>query len=316
MRVGFYVKKLRSVTNGGVAFTAMNALGRFGVIRKLQQARMRAVRPALVASIEPRSDLLEPLVLQDLGRTLERDGAAAGLSLRPHVLAQMREALHGQPCYGFGQPQFAFRNAERAEAERRYERKFLQAHYYGLDRIHPLFAELREDRALKQLLRNYFRCEPVWTGTRAWWSYAVDASEEEQRDFGQAFHYDVDDYLSLNIFFYLTDVDLEGGAHVLVRGTHRTKPLRHRLRPRRSRTDEDVRREYGEEAFIRLCGPAGFGFVEDPFCYHKALHPRSSDRLVLQLRYALTDYQVGTETAHRAWLANSLPDAPREGRLA
>lgn len=43
---------------------------------------------------------------------------------------------------------------------------------------------------------------------------------------------------------------------------------------------------YGPDRMIALEGPSGFGFVEDPYCYHKALPPLSGPRLVLQLRYS------------------------------
>jgi len=33
-------------------------------------------------------------------------------------------------------------------------------------------------------------------------------------------------------------------------------------------------------------GGPGFGFAEDPACFHRALPPRTADRLCLQLRYA------------------------------
>ncbi len=250
--------------------------------------------------------LLEPYSIAEVGRTLERDGAAVGLTLRPHVVRQLRAALEPRLCYGFGQSEYAFRNAERADAEQRHGHQFLQAHYYGLEQIHPLFGQLRDDPSLTRLFGNYFRCEPVWTGTRVWWSYAVDATEEQRRQFGQAFHYDVDDYQSLNLFFYLTDVDLDGGAHVFVRGSHREKKLRHVLKLRRSRKDSEMEHDYGADRLVNLCGPAGYGFVEDPFCFHKALHPHRTDRLILQLRFALTDYESATQYAHSAQLAGAM----------
>jgi hypothetical protein len=42
---------------------------------------------------------------------------------------------------------------------------------------------------------------------------------------------------------------------------------------------------YGRDAERVMEGAAGFGFLEDSSCYHKALPPLSGDRLILQLRY-------------------------------
>jgi len=49
-------------------------------------------------------------------------------------------------------------------------------------------------------------------------------------------------------------------------------------------TDEAVIAYYGKENEITIEGPAGFGFVQDSSCYHKALAPISDNRLMLQLR--------------------------------
>ena len=35
---------------------------------------------------------------------------------------------------------------------------------------------------------------------------------------------------------------------------------------------------------------AGFGFIEDPLCFHKGLTPTERDRLLLQIEFATTDY--------------------------
>jgi hypothetical protein len=308
MRIDSYVRKLQSIARVGPSFAIMAFLGRFEFFRKLHRAWTRRARPARLAAAEgaQSSALLEPVALPEVTGALKRDGVWGGLRLRPEVLAQMRRALDDHPCYGSGQREYAFQHADKARAERRFGRTFLQAHYYGLEHIHPAFAQIAQDRALKQIVAGYFGCEPVWTGTRVWWSYATDASEAQRREYGQAFHFDVDGYLAMNAFFYLTDVDASAGAHVCVLGSHRTKSLAHRWRPTRSRPDEEMSAYYGDGRIVELCGPAGYGFVEDPFCFHKGLHPHLTDRLVLQVRFALRDYKAGTERAHSAQLAGAL----------
>jgi hypothetical protein len=49
---------------------------------------------------------------------------------------------------------------------------------------------------------------------------------------------------------------------------------------------------YSDDAEIErsLCGPAGFGFAEDGFGFHKGASPENGDRLLIQLRYGLRDY--------------------------
>ena len=44
-----------------------------------------------------------------------------------------------------------------------------------------------------------------------------------------------------------------------------------------------------------LADPAGSGFAEDIFGFHKGLHPESGHRLIVQVRYGLRDYGTGRE---------------------
>jgi hypothetical protein len=54
--------------------------------------------------------------------------------------------------------------------------------------------------------------------------------------------------------------------------------------------DAETERSYGCERRAILCGPAGFGFAEDRFGFHKGASPENGDRLLIQLRYGLRDY--------------------------
>jgi hypothetical protein len=70
----------------------------------------------------------------------------------------------------------------------------------------------------------------------------------------------------------------------------------------RCRTDEEMVKLYGAEEIQTICGKSGTGFIEDSFCFHKAQEPTARDRLVFQLRYALSDYGTGSDATHRDWL--------------
>jgi hypothetical protein len=84
--------------------------------------------------------------------------------------------------------------------------------------------------------------------------------------------------------FYLVDTTVRNGAHVLIDGSSRRKRWRHLMGAARL-TDGEVVAVYGRDAERVMEGAAGFGFLEDSSCYHKALPPLSGDRLILQLRY-------------------------------
>jgi hypothetical protein len=47
--------------------------------------------------------------------------------------------------------------------------------------------------------------------------------------------------------------------------------------------DESIIQHYGEDAIGTICGPAGYGFMEDHYCYHRAMPPKAGKRLILQV---------------------------------
>ncbi|MGA7936888.1 MAG: hypothetical protein WCA35_25250, partial [Kovacikia sp.] len=79
------------------------------------------------------------------------------------------------------------------------------------------------------------------------------------------------------------------GPHILVRGSH-TKKKFSQIISLGQRQDQRIIDYYGAENVKAICGEAGFGFAEDPFCFHKATRPVLKDRLILQLIYATKDY--------------------------
>lgn len=146
---------------------------------------------------------------------------------------------------------------------------------------------IAHDLAVVEVARRYLRSEPVLLGSRVWWSYSYlgsDGTVPYIADYG--FHYDIDDYKFLKLFFYLNDVDEERGPHVIIEGTHSRKDFFEKTH-RRLRDEEALRRYPGR---IRvMTGEKGTGFFEDTFCYHKGTNPRKR-RLILQIEYGLNKF--------------------------
>jgi hypothetical protein len=70
----------------------------------------------------------------------------------------------------------------------------------------------------------------------------------------------------------------------MVSGSHRKKPVSWLFGSSRQ-TDAAIQSHYGSEKVLVIEGPPGTGFLQDSSCYHKALAPRSHNRLMLQIRY-------------------------------
>ncbi len=98
------------------------------------------------------------------------------------------------------------------------------------------------------------------------------------------FHFDVHALNFIYVFFYLTDVDSQSGAHELIPGSHRKKKLAHLLSGAR-KSDAEIHDYYGGRSTV-ISGAAGSGFIEDTSCFHRALPPIARPRLALQIRYS------------------------------
>jgi hypothetical protein len=147
--------------------------------------------------------------------------------------------------------------------------------------------QLAGDASLVEVAHAYLGYRPTRVAQRLYWSPRADLSDDERRWNGQTidFHYDIEVGPTLYVYFYLSDADLKSGAHVVVAGSHRVKPARLRWGSTRQR-DSTILSVYGPDKIVVLEGLKGFGFLEDPACFHKMLPPVGADRLMLQLRYS------------------------------
>ena len=146
--------------------------------------------------------------------------------------------------------------------------------------------KVRDDPALQAIAANYLGYTPGTKDVRLYWSFSGGELDFERRRILQTieYHYDIHDYNFCYLHIYLTDTDIQSGSHVMVLGSHNSKPLRWLFNSSRQ-TDEMIEHHYGKEKVVCLEGAAGSGFVEDTSCYHKALAPLSADRLMFQIRY-------------------------------
>jgi hypothetical protein len=145
---------------------------------------------------------------------------------------------------------------------------------------------LAGDTLLNDIARQFLGYKPRQVSSWLFWSLANALSDDQRRAAYQTidFHYDVDGFNFMYVNFYLVETNRSNGAHVLMAGTARGKHLRHLTGVARL-GDAEAYEAYGRERERVMEGPAGFGFLEDASCYHKALPPQVGDRLMLQLRY-------------------------------
>ena len=153
----------------------------------------------------------------------------------------------------------------------------------------PAIERIAQDPVLLSIAHDYLQYWPTQVTRHLTWTFVSDLSVREQKDrfLPLSYHYDVAGYNFMSAYFYITDMDTQTGAHVMIAGSHNKKPLHTLFAPWSGRTPDQVLLDYyGKENEILIEGKAGFGFMQDPACFHKLLPPRQQNRLIFQIRYA------------------------------
>jgi hypothetical protein len=269
----------------------MYAFGRFRLVRSFMVGiySLRKTKPLSAAG----PTLIQDVDVDEAARAIYQDGFFPGLQLRKDVVEQLRAFSSMATCFAEGNPDLPFRYGEKEIVERQSGRTFKLGKFLYAFSASPVLQALASDPQLLAIARKYLRTEPVLVSARIWWSFAGPTDAKQQMRDGQGFHYDIDGYRALAFFFYLTDVGPSNGPHVYVRGSHTKKLLRHIVSLYKGRTDAEIESVYGLERQVVCHGPAGSGFAEDIFGFHKGVHPQSGDRLIVQLRFGLRDYGTG-----------------------
>lgn len=143
----------------------------------------------------------------------------------------------------------------------------------------PHMLELANSPVLIGLTGEYLGCMPTISTIGIRWSFpGATASIQTQH-----FHRDPDDWRFLKFFLYLSDVDLDSGPHIYVKGTHRHAGT---IRARRFGLAE-LERRYGRDAIVSVTGPRGTSFVADTYGIHAGPVPLRRSRLMLEVGYSI-----------------------------
>jgi hypothetical protein len=226
----------------------------------------------------------------DVVAKLRSVGLWAGFALPEAIHREILSFAERTPCFGNFDRQLPLLPGEQAEAEKRFGQSILSGHYFERVLQCEAAVAIQRDPLPLAIARSYLGAEARVITTRLWWSFPTKgASESDLRLASQdKYHFDLDDWRMLKFFFYLTPVDAESGPHVFVRGSHARRTIRHQTTLFVGHSAADVTRAYGAENVATLLGPAGFGFVEDPFGFHMGSLARRSPRLAMELGFGVS----------------------------
>ena len=267
----------------------MRKMSRFQSGRTLMKYLSRSSTKLEQSSLNKPYSVFSKIDIEEAVTQLKTEGFYLGLKLPKQLVQEIIEFAHSTPCYGNRKSQLGFYYHQKKQAEIQYLTNIKVGCYFNTAQQCRAIYKLQNDSQLLAIAARYLEQKPIHQGNQLWWSFAGKSSDWQCRQNAQMFHYDLDDYRFLKFFFYLTDVDDKSGPHVCVRGSHQNKKFSHVLIRKREK-DENIINYYGEQSLVTICGQAGFGFVEDPLCFHKGVTPTHKDRLLLQIEFATTDY--------------------------
>jgi hypothetical protein len=209
-----------------------------------------------------------------------------GQILPSATVANLKNELESMHCY-------TKLDANNKPLKKVYEHKDLIAS--------PAFMSLALRDDVLQLAEDYFHCQPKIAYVAAWTVYA-----DSEKDVGEMiFHMDHHGHKFLKLFYYLSDVEVGGGHHEFVQGSH--EGPRHRKDLVEMKTlDPDLYKDlmikkrlkgqfkldnsmivrFFKNRVLKVSGAKGMSFIEDTYGLHRGT-PIKNDipRTIFQVLY-------------------------------
>lgn len=238
--------------------------------------------------ISPKS-LFEEVSAKKYVDQIRQEGVAFGINLPTSMVDEIYQYACTAPCYGTGtardEGDFLITDVKNGYLREKHPialAELKDSTLMGCQAINNLV----EDPLLLDVARNYLGYWPTKILRYMSWTLVSSLPDEQQKRLNEPviYHYDIPSYNSVRIYFYITDVDTFSGPHIMIKNSHDIKPVKMLFSPCQQ-TDNAIYNYYGKEKEIIIEGNRGFGFFQDPYCFHKAKTPINSDRLLLQIRY-------------------------------
>jgi hypothetical protein len=120
---------------------------------------------------------------------------------------------------------------------------------------------------------------------QSWWTLGEN-HVPGRAHYDDIYHRDVDDLRFVKLFVYLTDTEVDNGAHSFVRGSHRST----KLTRRGPISDEQVRDSFPAGDILTITGKAGTVFLENTWGIHRPLQATRGRRQIFSALYGLTPW--------------------------
>jgi hypothetical protein len=172
----------------------------------------------------------------------------------------------------------------------KYEPNNLKANVYDFDPndviLNPNVQAIISDFSFLAIAQAYLNTTPKLEPPAFWWS--TPYLKKADSNSAQLFHFDMDRIKWLKFFIFLTDVTIDNGPHVFVKGSHLSGKIpKDLLKAGYARlSNEDILKHYPEEDIQVFTVPAGSIIAEDTRGLHKGTNLVNGERLVLELQFS------------------------------
>ncbi len=231
--------------------------------------------------------LFPDAVVPDIVQSIRDEAVFVGLNLPPEIVDEIKAFALSEPLHAIYDPKgptFFYSEVKDGIAD---DGRPMPIGGVSNPARCPAVQKIIDDPVLRSIVRKYLGHEPRKILTILDWSFGSSMNDEERRRLKHGvidYHYDVGGYDFVYASFYITDTDRFSGAHVMIKRSHKSKPLKMLLGSARA-SPEAVYKQFGKENELVIEAPAGTGFVQDTSCYHRASPPTRGDRLMLAIRF-------------------------------
>lgn len=265
-------------------------LGRFRTVR-VAYGNMRRVLAGSPPGFDNDGERCQTLFpgtdVNQVVQAIRDDAVYVGLRLPPEIVSEILEFARSEPLhaiYDANGPTFRYEDVVNGRAA---DGRPMPIGGVKDPARCPAVQAVINDPVLRSIVSRYVNHTPRTVKAILDWSFGCSMEDEERRRLKHHvidYHYDVGGFNFVYASFYITDTDRYSGAHVMMKRSHKKKPLRMLLGSAVA-SQEAVRKQFGIENEITIEGPAGTGFVQDTSCYHRASPPTRGDRLMLAIRF-------------------------------
>lgn len=263
------------------------ALGRFKVVRYLysKYSMLTQLLFRLKDYPQNKNSFFQDVEVVEVLKELEENAMFIGIKIPKDVIEEIKEfALNTELTQEDGLANFFYSDVKNGYLEDgRPIPQALATKPLECNAINKII----NDPILIEIIKSYLNYYPKKIEAVLKWSFVLNLPNEIRQRMHQtlSYHFDVYGFNFVYVNFYLVKTDINSGAHMMIKKSHNKKTLQ-MLFGSANHPEDILLDYYGKENILVIEGEEGYGFIQDPSCYHKATVPINGERLMLQIKFA------------------------------